>query len=764
MAGRAVLGRAVAEVLPELEEQGFIGLLDQVYTTGQPFFGPETLAMLHDEATGRAEPRYLDITYQPLLDQEQRIHGILAFILDVTDRVRTRKQADTLQLAMLAVAQRQAQARQDLYQVFEQTPVAIVLLREPDHRIDYFNPAFAELFPPEEWAGPLQGHTLSEVYPRIKLAGLVKLIDEVYHTGESRAVIEMPLVELQPGSPRYVTFAYQAYWEQGRIAGVAAFVYDVTDQVLARRHTEALQAELLVAAQQQAQERETFYEIFAQAPALVQLLRGPNHRVAYVNAAYQQLFAGRPLVGLDLARALPELQEQGFVDLLDHVYRTGETYIGVETPFKVPVTATQPARPAYFTFTYQVYRENGQIAGISIFALEVSEQVLARQEREAQQQEVQRVFEQASVAVCVFRGPAHVLDIVNPTMADMLGHPAGQLVGKPFFEVMPELVAQGLPLLLDSVRQTGVPFVAQEQALHLSRHQAGETGYFNYVYQPLLNAEGTVVGVVCVATEVSAQVRARQQVQALNEKLAAINEELHESNTRLTRTNADLDTFVYSASHDLKSPITNVEGLLLALREHLPATALHDPLVPRLLGMMDGAVARFQQTLAHLTDVTRLQEDRLSQPPEAIDLPALVEAVRLDMLPELTAAGATLTVDVAACPTLRFSAKNLRSIVYNLVSNAVKYRRPDQPALVHLRCRPAAGQVVLAVQDNGLGLTGPQQGELFRMFRRLHSHVPGSGVGLYMIKKMVENAGGTLTVQSESGVGSTFTVSLPDAG
>ncbi|RZK92816.1 MAG: HAMP domain-containing histidine kinase, partial [Hymenobacter sp.] len=274
-------------------------------------------------------------------------------------------------------------------------------------------------------------------------------------------------------------------------------------------------------------------------------------------------------------------------------------------------------------------------------------------------------------------------------------------------------------------------------------------------------------GVSIFGFDVTEQVEARQQVQSLNQELAAINEEmqatneeLHESNSRLLRTNTDLDTFVYTASHDLKSPITNVEGLLLALRDHLPANAFDNALVPRLLDMMAGAVGRFQQTLGHLTDISRLQQE-LDQPAEAVDLPALVEAVRLDILPELTAAGATLVVDLDGCPTVHFSAKNLRSIVYNLLSNAVKYRDPDRPAHVQLRCRLAAGRVLLEVEDNGLGLSNAQQNELFRMFRRLHSHVAGSGVGLYMVKKMVENAGGTLSVQSQPEVGSTFTVSLP---
>ena len=623
VAGRAVRGLPVAEVLPELKEQGFLALLDQVYATGQPFSGTETVLLLK----GPAETRYIDFIYQPLFDGQERPQGILAFIADVTERVRARKQTETVQAAMLAVVQRQAQQRQDLLQIFEQTPVSIVLLREPDHRIDYFNPAFVDLFPPEEWPGPLQGRTLAEVYPRIKLAGLVELMDRVFATGESQAVIDMPLEVLHPGSPRYVTFAYQAYREQGRIVGVAAFVYDVTEQVLARRA------------------------------------------------------------------------------------------------------------------------------------------------REAQQAELQRIFERAPVAISVYRGPAYVFEFVNPSLAHILGRTPEEMLGRPLVEFLPEMQREGLQLVLDEVRRTGETFVAQELPLTVARHHGQELAYFNFVYQLLPATPDQDSAVICVATEVTDQVLARQQVHALNEELAAINEEmratnqeLEATNIRLTRTNADLDTFVYSASHDLKSPITNVEGLLLALREHLPAPVLETPLVPRLLDMRDGAVARFQQTLGHLTDVSRLQPALPEHAAEAVDLPALVEAVRLDMGPELTAAGATLTVNLAACPTVRFSAKDLRSIVYNLLSNAVKYHAPDRAPAVQLRCLAAPGQVVLEVQDNGLGLSEAQQGELFRMFRRLHGHVPGSGVGLYVVKKIVENAGGTITVHSQLGVGSTFTVTLPHVG
>lgn len=622
--GRAKLGVRVADALPEVVEQGFIALLDRVYTSGEPFYGRE-IAIILQQADPTNSTQYLDFTYQPLIDKQGQTQGILVFAVDVTEQVLARRQAATLQAAILAVAQRQAQQRQELYQIFEQTPVAIVLLREPDHRIDYFNPAFLELFPPEQEADSLRGHKVEEVYPHLKVAGLVQLLDKVFTTGEPQTMLNMPLAELQPGSPRYVTFAYQAYYEQGIIVGVAAFIYDVT------------------------------------------------------------------------------------------------------------------------------------------------EQVLAQQQREAQRRLVEAVFAQAPAAIWVVEGPDYVFELLNPLMARLLDRTPEQALGRPYFDVLPELVSQGIPELLAQAWNSSEPVIVQELPARIVRHDTSPVGYFSFVFQSLRDEHGQVTRIACVASEVTDQVLARQQVQMLNEELAAINQrlltsnqELLDSNTRLTHTNTDLDTFVYSASHDLKSPITNIEGLLLALRQQLPPQALQADLVATLLDMMDGAVQRFQQTLGHLTDVTRLQQVMLDQPAEAVDLPALVENVRLDILPELTAAQATLTIGLDECPTVHFSAKTLRSILYNLLSNAIKYRATTRPAQIWLRCYPGErNQLVLSVRDNGLGLDEVQQSELFRLFRRLHTHVSGSGVGLYMVKKMVDNASGTLTVQSQPNVGSTFLVTLP---
>jgi signal transduction histidine kinase len=108
-----------------------------------------------------------------------------------------------------------------------------------------------------------------------------------------------------------------------------------------------------------------------------------------------------------------------------------------------------------------------------------------------------------------------------------------------------------------------------------------------------------------------------------------------------------------------------------------------------------------------------------------------------------------------------FSEKNLRSIVYNLLSNAVKYSSLDRTPHIDIRAHVRPGYTVLEVHNNGLGLTPAQLPRLFTMFQRFHDHVEGTGIGLYMVKRMVENAGGRIEVHSQLGAGTTFFVFLP---
>lgn len=803
-----VLGRPLLEGVPTLRNQGFTELMAEVARTGVPFVGREVAAQL--PRGGRLETSYYNFVYQPLYNAAGALLGVLDIATEVTEQVRSRQKVQALneELAaanaalhtaneelfinnqeltyaqqqyrqlnqeleswvaertsdLLAARHEAEHQRQRLERFFSQAPAAICILDGPAFVFELVNEVYQRLFP----GRALRGRPLLEALPELAGQPVWHTLQEVYATGRTHEAIgvRIPVAKYEGGEPEdfYLHYIQQArYDEHGVIDGVLVFALDMTEQVLAQQRAAALQAEVLASAQQRAAERESLYSIFENTAAIICLLRGPEHRLDYYNPAYQKLLGGRALRGRTIAESHSDAENQLFIPLLDQVYRTGEAFSGNELPFEVLAGEGQPPHTVYLDFTYQIYQEGGQTVGITAFAYDVTEQVLARQQRAAQQQQLAELFEQAPVAIAVLRGTDYVIDVTNSLMSSIWGRRQDEVVGRPLLAALPEVRTQGFVEILDNVLRKGEAFVAHEVPARLERQGRPATIYLNFVYQPLRDARGVVTGVAVVATEVSEQVTARRQVAQANERLHASNAELDTTNQRLLRTNADLDNFIYTASHDLKAPITNIEGLLTALQEQLPASVRQAEQVLPLLLMMSGAVERFQKTIAHLTDISRLQQAH-AQPPEEVALAQIVEEVSLDLAPELTATQAHLVIDVARCPTVSFSPKNLRSIVYNLLSNALKYRAPDRRPVVQLRCHTSHSQVILEVKDNGLGLSEAQQNQLFMMFQRLHSHVDGSGIGLYMVKKIVENAGGTITVQSAVGVGSTFTVTLPRPG
>ena len=249
-----------------------------------------------------------------------------------------------------------------------------------------------------------------------------------------------------------------------------------------------------------------------------------------------------------------------------------------------------------------------------------------------------------------------------------------------------------------------------------------------------------------------------QQIQLLNEEYATANEELREANQQLQWVNEDLDTFLYLASHDLKAPIANIEGLLLALQYELPPPTRVGE-TSKLLHLMQQAVERFGRTIGNLTEMVNLQRPK-SQGPIQMAFAQLVHEVLLDLTPLIQQTAAQVEVIVPTTLTIRFSEKHLRSVVFNLVSNALKYRQPDRPPRVHYL--PKADHQAFIVEDNGLGIDlAKGSKKVFALFGRLHNHVEGAGVGLYMVKRMLENVGGRIEVQSTLGQGATFTVYFP---
>jgi PAS domain S-box-containing protein len=256
--------------------------------------------------------------------------------------------------------------------------------------------------------------------------------------------------------------------------------------------------------------------------------------------------------------------------------------------------------------------------------------------------------------------------------------------------------------------------------------------------------EGDLIGL----TKVTGDLTGRKEWE---DRLACKNEELQ-------RINVDLDNFIYTASHDLKAPIANIEGFVKLLASKYNKKSLEEGEFGEFVAYIQDSINRFKTTIGDLTEISRTQRNIAEDTQgEVVNVQAIYDDILADVGFLFNDAKCCVTTDFTV-PLLVFSRKNFRSILYNLVSNAFKYRSPERDCKIFVRTENMGGYILLSVKDNGLGLSDKNKKQLFSMFKRFHSHTEGTGIGLYILKRIMDNAGGRIEVESTEGEGSEFKV------
>ena len=204
--------------------------------------------------------------------------------------------------------------------------------------------------------------------------------------------------------------------------------------------------------------------------------------------------------------------------LIDQVLAGGEATWSEDQ--LIPIYRNGKMEDVYWTFSYSpVNDESGKPAGVFVTCNETTEKVNTfRSLQESNRMYVNNIV-QAPVAMCIFRGKDHVVEIANELMLKLWGKKAGEVMHKPIFEGLPEAKGQGLEPLLDNVYNTGERFIANERAVSLPRNGRLETIYVNFVYEALKEADGTISGVVATASDVTSQKTERKKLEESEEKL-----------------------------------------------------------------------------------------------------------------------------------------------------------------------------------------------------------------------------------------------------
>jgi light-regulated signal transduction histidine kinase (bacteriophytochrome) len=251
--------------------------------------------------------------------------------------------------------------------------------------------------------------------------------------------------------------------------------------------------------------------------------------------------------------------------------------------------------------------------------------------------------------------------------------------------------------------------------------------------------------------------RSAAQLADANEALEDANVALEQRAKELGRSNAELEQFASIASHDLKEPLRKVQTFTDQLTEK-EAGHLSDE-GRDYLARTSAAGKRMQALIDDLLKFSRVATQ--GRPFEQVDLKTVADQAVYDLEAVITQSGGS--VEVGDLPTVAADPLQMRQLIQNLISNAIKFHREGIPPEVHISGRVRGRFAEIQVSDNGIGFEPRYQARIFRVFERLHGRgtYPGTGIGLALCRKIVDRHGGTINAESTPGEGSTFTVTLP---
>ena len=235
--------------------------------------------------------------------------------------------------------------------------------------------------------------------------------------------------------------------------------------------------------------------------------------------------------------------------------------------------------------------------------------------------------------------------------------------------------------------------------------------------------------------------------EAKNEKLRVI---------ELKKRNLELEQFAHVSSHDLKAPLVNISSLITMIEMNGEACENTN----FLLDKIKSTVSSMRQKIAKLNEVIKLKKN-IKLEPEKVSFSDHTREVLKNLEAQISESNALIRTDFSDCETVVFPSIHLHHILINLISNALKYRKPAIQPVIDVTTTVFEGYICLVVKDNGLGIDLDAYGsKLFGLFQRFHLEIDGDGVGLHTVKNIVESYGGKLHVESKPNEGSTFKVCL----
>ena len=532
----------------------------------------------------------------------------------------------------------------------------------------------------------------------------------------------------------YWTYSYSPIDEPAfpdGVGGVLVICTETTEHVLAERRLSA--------------ERERFVQLFDQAPTFLALLRGPGHVIELANPGYLKLVGHRSVVGRKVADSLPDAVAQGYLTLLDDVYRTGKPFSAVGSKYAVQATPEGPIDERYVDFVYQpISDRDGSVSGILVQGVDVTSRTVADRALALDRARLDYATRLSGVGFWYCDLPFDELEWDERVKDHFFFAPTDRITIDDFYARIHEEDHTPTREAIDaSIRNR----TAYDIVYRTVNPTTGAVKWIRALGGADYASDGTPMHFDGVTVDVSAQKLDQQH-------LATLNHQLREQDRRKNE-------FLATLAHELRNPLAPIRNAAEFCSRTIPL----DSPAHAAIGIVKRQANQLSRLVDDLLDVSRISQGRVDLKMEIIELKTLIEMARETVAPLMGEKQHELSIIQAHEPVyVRGDSARLVQALANVLTNAAKYTQAH--GQIRVRAEVRGDIVAIEITDNGAGISADLLPRVFELFtqseRTLDRAQGGLGIGLSIVRQLVEMHGGECVARSAGvGQGSTFEITLP---
>lgn len=699
---------------------------------------------------GTFSQKYWKIQNAPILSNTGEVSYIIHSAIDITEQILAEQRVES------------SKGIEKAYHLFMNAPVIVCILKGDNYVIELANEGMLQVWGRSK---EVVGKPLLEAVPELAHQGFVELLDQVRKTGQPFNAYESPATLIRNGKEEtlYFDFVYQPYYEDGpanKATGVIGVAHDVTEQVLARKKVQEVTERLNF--------RNALFEAQNETTPDGVLIVDAKGKMVLYNKRFAQIW-DMPEESIDskdddaaLHHAMTMLQDpEGFIKRVTALYKTRK-----EKSYDLIQFKDGRIIERYGT---SITSENGLYYGWAWYFRDITERKKQEEEIETQNVLIQTITDNATSTLFMMNAKGYCT-FMNAAGEKMFGYTQDEIRSKPLHYLIHHHRPDGSPYPMDECPlDRALPENFDVRAHRdLFFRKDGSSFPVSCAASPIFENDVPVATVIEVR-DVSLEIEAEQALRRSKTEL----EQMVQNRTRdLLQVNEQLQQFTYAASHDLQEPLRKISFFLDKLIRNLGSTLSLEN--KQFADRIQQTTQRMQTLINDLLAYSNTTMGTIGF--EEATLDAIVKEVLNDMEATIIQKGAVVTLQ--HLPKVKGDHRQLRQLFQNLISNALKYHKKGQAPEVFIACNQVEGQSIdvplyadrrneqfylIEVKDNGIGFDPDDAQRIFRLFQRLHgkAEYEGTGVGLAIVQKVVENHGGYIWAESRPGEGATFNVLLP---